>query len=124
MDERIKKTLWILLAAVIIFPIAISLTGHFTPMGKGILHGGMSLVFLILVFMVWSSFRNVTGKKILLTVIWALVFYFGLPIAIDLVTGLPIVLKGIAHLVVVVLFVAAFLWIWYDERKAPGYKGD
>lgn len=121
MDQRVRRTLYILLAVVIIFPVAIMLTGHFTSMAKGILHGTLSLVFLFLLFTTWSSFMPFTGKKVLLTIVWALVFYFGLPIAIDLVAFLPIFLKGIAHLVVVALFIAAFLWIWYDESKAPNH---
>ncbi|EKU93005.1 Uncharacterised protein [Alloiococcus otitis] len=123
MDYRIKKTLWILLAALIIFPVVILLTGDLSSIGKGLLHGLLTLVFLVMVFSVWSSLRPITWKKVGLTILWAVVFYFGLPIAIQLVSGFPIVLKGIAHLLVIILFIAAFLWIWYDERKAPHYRG-
>lgn len=121
MDPRIKRTLILAVLAMIAFLVAVALTGHFTPAGKGILHGTMSFIFLILVFSVWSSFRQITGKKIILSIVWAVLFYFGLPIAIDLVAFLPIAIKGVAHYLVIVLFVAAFIWIWYDETKSPKY---
>lgn len=122
MDQRIKRTLFLVIAVLVVFPVAVMLTGHFTPVGKGVLHATISLVFLALLFNIWSSLKPFTGKKVLLTVIWAIIFYFGLPIAIDLVAFLPIILKGLGHFVVIALFVAAFLWIWYDESKAPEHR--
>lgn len=122
MDQRIKRTLFLVIVILVVFPVAVLLTGHFTPIGKGILHGTISLVFLALLFNIWSTFKPFTGKKVILTAVWAIVFYFGLPIAIELVAFLPIILKGIAHFVVIALFVAAFLWIWYDESKSPKHR--
>lgn len=121
MDPRWRKTLWLFVASLIVFPIAIVLTTSFTPTGKGLLHGAISFVFLLLLFNVWSSIKEVTVKKVLLSALWAVVFYFGLPFAIDLVAFLPISLKGIAHLLVIILFIVVFLWIWYDETKSPHY---
>lgn len=124
MDPRWRKTLWLLIASLIVFPIAIYLTTGFTPSMKGLVHGTLSFIFLLLLFNVWASIREITVRKVLYTALWAVVFYFGLPIAIDLVAFMPIFLKGVAHLAVIVLFIAVFLWIWYDETKSPHYYED
>jgi len=122
MDKRVKQSLWILLAVVIIYPIVISLTMSLSSNGKGLLHFVMALVFAGMLFNTWSSFKNATTKQIIGSILVVVGFIVALPLGIEIAAFMPIWIKGAAHFVLVFLFIGLFIWVWKDESKAPDSK--
>lgn len=119
MDKRVKQTLYLVLAMIIVFPIIIYLAMGLPSNIKGFVHMGVSAVFLVLLFRVWASFKDATKNQWMLSALIAIGFAVALPVGIELVQPLPVSLKGVAHFALVFLFVGLFIRVWLDPRKRP-----
>jgi len=117
MDRRVKRTLVLLLSMIVVYPIIIYLAYDFPDSIKAPLHMGVSAIYLILLFRIWSSFKNATKKQWLWSALIAVGFAIVLPLGIHMVEPLAVFIKGIAHFVVVFLFVSLFVRVWLDPSK-------
>jgi len=119
MDRRVKRTLFLLFSMIIVYPIIIYLAIDFPNSIKAPIHMAVSAIYLILLFRIWSSFKNATRKQWIQSVFLAVSFAVLLPIGIELVMPFSIMVRGIVQFVLVFLFVGLFIRVWLDPSKQP-----
>lgn len=117
MDKQIRNTILLTVIMLVVFPVMIYLFIDTTYTTKLFIHGGLSFIFAGFYFHIWFSLKELNEKTLLGFVGWLFVFIFLLPLAIELVAFLPVFAKGVAHLLVVVLFLLALFFIIGRPRK-------